>query len=172
MLLCTWLFPLSPYLAWWLIPWSSTLIFPTVWWLDGLGWYTSPVCRLTPILLMISIWVRCPFLPARYIHYRGFGSLLIAPWCHYSWWMCATRVMWILLELWFVCSIVRLFAFPFITEVTWYLVWCFLHFLDAETSDSTLSRLIVCVPPLALYTRHPLHVPLGLQDPRILGSFP
>ena len=28
------------------------------------------------------------------------------PWCHYSWWMCATRVMWILLELWFVCSIV------------------------------------------------------------------
>ena len=47
-----------------------------------------------------------------------------------------------------------------------------LPFLDAETSDSTLSRLIVCVPPLALYTRHPLHVPLGLLDPRILGSFP
>ena len=103
--------PLFLYLAWWLIPWLSTLIFPTVWWLDGLGWYTSPVCRLTPILLMISIWVRCPFLPARYIHYRGFGSLLIAPWCHYSWWMCATRVMWILLELWLFVYLLSLFRF-------------------------------------------------------------
>ena len=161
--------PLFPYLAWWLIPWLSTLIFPTVWWLDGLGWYTSPVCRLTPILLMISIWVRCPFcqpdtfiivvlvplwLPLDVII---LGGCVLLEWCGYS----------------LNCDLfVRLFAFPFITEVTWYLVWCFLHFLDAETSDSTLSRLIVCVHPLALYTRHPLHVPLGLLDPRILGSFP
>ena len=77
----------------------SSLLIPTV----VIVWLTrvirSPWIWLDPILPWFSIsWLGVPFASPIFIVVLVPYWLL--PWCHYSWWMCDNRVMWILLELW------------------------------------------------------------------------